>query len=601
MKKSSLLYIAPLMLGAMALGACDDNFEQPPMITPESALKAYKNMTIEELKTLYWQSDRNYVSTVGVTEEGEHIIIGGRVSSCDASGNIYKSVIIQDETGALTVAINAYDLYQSYQYGQMVYIDVTDLKIGGYNSLMQLGGEGEYNGAPSMTFMDEDVAKAHIEVDGLANPALVDTTTVAIPDVMAAKASTEGLIKWQSRLVRIDGVSFEDAGQQFAPTANANRYVKDADGNRINIRCSSYADFKNNTIPGGTGSVVGILSYYGTDWQMLMIDSSSLIGFDPTDDPDTPVTPDDPVTPDEPTEGAIPDGAGTEASPYSVAQVVAMGANITAQADKYVKGYIIGYVPGKVLSEASFSVPATAATNILLSNAPGVTDPAKCIPVQLPAGDVRNDLNLMDNPGNLGKIVTLKGSLEKYFGTAGMKSTSWCSIEGGGSTPDTPAGDGSQIAAQAFKNDGQGAWTISDVTLPEGLTYVWKHSTSYGMVATAYANNTNHAADSWLISPVFDLTGVTNPYFTFRHAMNFFASLDAAKSEATVAVRVEGGDWKVLAFNLPSSLGWAFIDSGEISIADYAGKKVQIGFHYTSTAAKAGTWEVDNFVLYGTK
>ena len=54
MKKSSLLYIAPLMLGAMALGACDDNFEQPPMITPESALKAYKNMTIEELKA------RNY-------------------------------------------------------------------------------------------------------------------------------------------------------------------------------------------------------------------------------------------------------------------------------------------------------------------------------------------------------------------------------------------------------------------------------------------------------------------------------------------------------------------------------------------------------------
>ena len=61
------------------------------------------------------------------------------------------------------------------------------------------------------------------------------------------------------------------------------------------------------------------------------------------------------------------------------------------------------------------------------------------------------------------------------------------------------------------------------------------------------------------------------------------------------------GDWKVLAFNVPTSLGWAFIDSGEISIADYAGKKVQIGFHYTSTAAKAGTWEVDNFVLYGTK
>ena len=44
--------------------------------------------------------------------------------------------------------------------------------------------------------------------------------------------------------------------------------------------------------------------------------------------------------------------------------------------------------------------------------------------MQLPSGAVRSALNLAGNPGNLGKQVTLKGNIEKYFGVAGFKSTS---------------------------------------------------------------------------------------------------------------------------------------------------------------------------------
>lgn len=595
MKKSSL-YIATLMLGAVALGACDDNFEQPPMVVPHATIES--NMTIKDFKTMFWKSDRNYVETVGLNDKGEHIVIGGVVSSSDATGNIYKSVIIQDETGALTVAINAYDLYESYQYGQTIYIDVTDLKVGGYNGLMQLGGEGEYNGSPSMTFMDETVASEHIQVDGLGNAERVDTLTVnSITDL---STTTEGLIEWQSRLVRFDNVKFEDAGQAYAPSSTTNRYVTDDAGNRLNVRCSSYSTFKDDIIPSGKGAVVGILSYYGTDWQLLMIDAESAIGFDPVTEPGTSDEPDTPVTPGE---NDIPEGSGTEASPYSAAQVVAMGAGLATQPDKYVKGYIVGYVPDKALDGAKFEVPATSATNILIASNPDVKDTKQCLPVQLPAGEIRSALNLADNPGNLGKIVTLKGSLEKYFGVAGLKTPTWFSLEGGtsgGGSTDTPT-DATQIAAQKFSTDGQGAWSIENVTLPSEMTDIWKQSEKYGMVATAYSNDNNYAADAWLISPVFDLTGVTAPSFTFRHAVNFFSSIDKAKEEATVAVREEGGEWTVLSPAYPTELSWGFVDSGNIDISAFAGKKVQIGFHYTSTATKAGTWEVDSFVLYGKK
>ncbi|MDE6366584.1 MAG: hypothetical protein K2L33_03270, partial [Muribaculaceae bacterium] len=63
--------------------------------------------------------------------------------------------------------------------------------------------------------------------------------------------------------------------------------------------------------------------------------------------------------------------------------------------------------------------------NILLAVDPTETDPAKMVPVQLVAGtDIRQQLNLIDNPDNLGKKVKIEGKLEKYFARPGIKSPS---------------------------------------------------------------------------------------------------------------------------------------------------------------------------------
>ncbi len=282
--KKSFIYIASALLAFTAFTSCDEDQALPPMVVPTADIEA--NTTIAELKEMYWSTDANYVNTIGTRgTDGEHIIIKGRVCSSDESGNIYKSLIIQDETAALTVAINAYDLYESYHFGQEVVIDVTDMQIGGYNSLMQLGGEGTYNSKPSMTFMSEDVMTAHAQVNGLGRPQDVDTVTTTIPTLATAKTTPEGLRNWQSRLIRIDNVQFEDAGKPFAGESTTNRYIVDADGNRLNVRNSSYADFKNDILPSGYGSIVGILSYYGSDWQLLLIDASGCVDFNSVDVP----------------------------------------------------------------------------------------------------------------------------------------------------------------------------------------------------------------------------------------------------------------------------------------------------------------------------
>jgi len=139
-----------------------------------------------------------------------------------------------------------------------------------------------------------------------------------------------------------------------------------------------------------------------------------------------------------------------------------------------------------------------------------------------------------------------------------------------------------------------GKFLVEDVSLAEGLSYVWSKNGSY-VKATAYANSTNFAAESWLVSPLFDLTNTNEPSFVFEHATNYFTDLAAAKQEVTVWVRIgEAGEWNQLVVAYPKELGWTFVSSGSVDLSEFIGKTIQIGFKYTSDA-KAGTWEIKNF------
>ena len=151
--------------------------------------------------------------------------------------------------------------------------------------------------------------------------------------------------------------------------------------------------------------------------------------------------------------------------------------------------------------------------------------------------------------------------------------------------------------AQDFKANGKGDFVIDDKTLPEGLTYVWNYDNRYGMKASGYYQQA-YATESWLVSPVVNLSSAQHPVLTFRHAVNQFESIDKAKEEATVWVREENGTWTQLTgVTYPSSLSWDFVDSGEIDLSGYVGKNVQVAFKYVSTTTKAGTWEVDKFSI----
>ena len=124
-----------------------------------------------------------------------------------------------------------------------------------------------------------------------------------------------------------------------------------------------------------------------------------------------------------------------EAAEYTVAQ--ALAAFVAGEAKPaVVKGYIVGSIDDKSISDANFSNAAVLKTNLLLADNADETDIAKCLAIQLPTGAVRDALNLVDNPSNYKKLVTLTGSLEKYFGVAGLKSVTKYAFDG--ETPENP-------------------------------------------------------------------------------------------------------------------------------------------------------------------
>ncbi len=135
-------------------------------------------------------------------------------------------------------------------------------------------------------------------------------------------------------------------------------------------------------------------------------------------------------------------------------------------------------------------------------------------------------------------------------------------------------------------------FTIEDVSTG-GLEAVWKDNASYGMTANGYKCTGD--IESWFISPVFNGTNATSPKLTLSHGINYFASVDAAKSETGVYIREEGAsNWTALTVEYPASLSNTFLEGVEVDLSAYAGKKFQLGFKYTATAAKPGRWQIKN-------
>lgn len=276
------------------------------------------------------------------------------------------------------------------------------------------------------------------------------------------------------------------------------------------------------------------------------------------------------------------------------------------QRECWVSGYIVGWInvdisTTDITQSAVFTIPADKNlikdTNLIIASRPDETNPENVVSVQLPNTEVRAALNLKDNPENLGELITIYGTVgQKYCGTYGVRSVSEFNWGDLGIEPDP------NLVYQAdLKKDTQN-FTFKQTAPASGME-VWTQSTKYGIVARGYNGSANVESDATAISPAIDLRNRKSATLIVNQAANYFGGASGFLSMCTIMVREVGTtEWETLTIPTPpNGNSWDFNDSGDISLDAYLGKKVEIGFHYTSTTSLCGTWEIARVTVKGEK
>lgn len=252
MKKIKLIII--LIAGLTLFNACKKKFDLPKQkdapavssyITIDSIYKQYiyyyQNMVPSPSKFFKFSSDVNLECTVAADE---------------VSGNIYKTVYVQDATGALQVKLKAAG---GLRVGDKIRINLNGVTLDDYGKMVQLDSI--------------DITERVVKISSGNS---VTATKMTFNQIKSYIPSTN-LYKYQSRLVLLDSVEFSDVdkNQMYADPVgkySIDRVLLNAATSTITLRTSGYAKFAGYLTPCGKGSIVAIMSQYNSTPQLIIRD-----------------------------------------------------------------------------------------------------------------------------------------------------------------------------------------------------------------------------------------------------------------------------------------------------------------------------------------
>jgi len=256
---------AIILIGlAVILGSCAEEFNVPKLSCNLPDLKV--NRTVEEVRA----------STGSiVTQYPYDDIIEAYVVSSDEEGNFFKTISFQTlatdtkPSIGFSTPVDVSNTYLDFRIGNKVYIKMknqyTDLYYGGmrigniYVNTYNEGAVGRISANDykqvlnaSCTIIEEEKLVRPISISDLLNDANINT------------------------LIELSGVQFtKDAiGRHYYEEANdigggTNWSLMDKLGNQVLFRTSSFADFADKVVPDGSGKVRGVLTKFGSDYQLL--------------------------------------------------------------------------------------------------------------------------------------------------------------------------------------------------------------------------------------------------------------------------------------------------------------------------------------------
>ena len=382
------------------------------------------HITINDLKSTYSGT---------ATTIDSNFIINGIITTEETNGNFYKETFIQDNSAGIKLELkNAGGLY----IGDSIKISLQGLILSDYGDMIQI----------EEVDIDKNVLKIATKRHVSAYPVTINNLN---------------MIDDPCKLIALENVEFSNVNSTYADGINLStgeNEITDCSGNIITLRTSGYANFADDSVDRGNGTIIGVFTKYGTEKQLVLRDIN----------------------------------------------------------------------------------------------------------------EVQLDSTRCDGTGG-------------QWGVGVIKDFSDGSITSGG-----------------WKN----FWSGTNPNIGEWEIYTTFGSNGDVAKASNYSNSTNYACESWLVSPLVDLSSTSSPYLVFDNVTRY--SGDAL--ELFISADYDGvsdpdmsGTWINITSYVPNwdtdDFTWDLVSSGNTDLTPFISSSVAIAFKYTGSNNSGATWEVDNILI----
>lgn len=234
MRSKNLIHLSVMLIAILAVTSCvKEDFDKPPV----NSLPVGTVLNIEDIRTMFADSgDFQFM--------GDYSLYA-TVTMDESSGNIYRSAYVEDNEDAINLHMQQPG---GLRTGDSIRVYLNGCIVDQYNELLQI-----------------DNVHNDSNIIIIENQQYVQPTLVTIPEILNGG--------YESKLVRLEGVEFAESElhKTFADEdQSANRILEDCDFNTIIVRTSNYANFAQDSIPDGKGSMIAIVGRYNDDWQLYI-------------------------------------------------------------------------------------------------------------------------------------------------------------------------------------------------------------------------------------------------------------------------------------------------------------------------------------------
>ena len=242
MTRKSHITLLALLAVALFTAGCN-HYDNP---TEEQTTPISANISIAELR------QRAEKRALSIDQE---LIIGGYVTSSDEAGNFYRTFTLEESTGGGEVMAGMYDLHNLYPLGHYVVVKLSGCTAAIHEGVLQIGRAAKsYSTYPTDYFASRQALDRHI--------ICYDVKREVTPSAQSIPSLEDALC---GRLVKISHLRLCSAEYSGAWQVNSEgrwegyNLFRDAEGRKIAVYTSEYANYAEREIPAGEVALTGIL------------------------------------------------------------------------------------------------------------------------------------------------------------------------------------------------------------------------------------------------------------------------------------------------------------------------------------------------------